>query len=54
MSHIRTPEEREQWAEDHGYKRGKCPRCRRTIWSDSLMECSCGWAENEDKEPEDE
>lgn len=23
-------------AEDHGYQSGKCPRCHRTIWSDSL------------------
>jgi len=36
--------QREEWADDHGYQKGSCPRCHRTCWSDTgRFECShCG------------
>jgi hypothetical protein len=30
--------------DDHGYQRGKCPRCGRVVWSDTCrFECVCGY-----------
>lgn len=32
----------EQWADDHGYQRGLCPRCKRVLWSDTgEFSCPC-------------
>jgi hypothetical protein len=34
---------REESAESYGYQRGSCPRCHRTVWSDTpVFECVCG------------
>lgn len=36
-------EEKEQWADDHGYSRYRCPKCHKTFWTDSAVECpTCG------------
>jgi uncharacterized Zn finger protein (UPF0148 family) len=37
-------EKLEEWGEDHGYTRGRCPRCHRTLWTDTgYFECNyCG------------
>ena len=37
-----TWEEKEEWADDHGYSRGRCA-CGRSTWSDTgVMDCGCG------------
>lgn len=39
----RTQEEKEQWADDHGYMRYRCPKCHKTFYDDSSPVCpSCG------------
>ena len=37
-------EKLEEWGEDHGYIRGRCPRCHRILWTDTgYFECDyCG------------
>jgi len=52
---------RDERAESYGYQRGRCPRCKRTVWSDTpAFECPCGWNnlppedESEDETDEDE
>lgn len=46
---MRTMSDREQWAEDHGYSRYRCPSCHRTFWSDSGPHCEyCDTPEPED------
>lgn len=33
----------EEWAEDHGYQRSRCPICKRTFYTDSNDPCPhCG------------
>mgnify|MGYP001615680103 CR=1 FL=1 len=43
-------------AESYGYQRGRCPRCHRTVWSDtSVFECSyCGLNSGDGESTEDE
>jgi len=50
-----TTEERDEWADDHGYTRGRCPNCHRIVWSDTgYFECSyCGSHTGDDKEDEE-
>lgn len=32
----------DDWAEDHGYRRGRCSECARTVWTDTgVFECPC-------------
>jgi hypothetical protein len=34
--------DRDEWADDHGYSRGRCA-CGRSTWSDTgVMDCGCG------------
>ncbi len=38
--------EMEEWAEDHGYSRYRCPNCKYTFWTDSAVVCErCGEGE---------
>ena len=41
----RTHEEREEWADDHGYQQYRCPGCHKLYYSDSgpIGNCPCGW-----------
>lgn len=55
-----TWEEKEEWADDHGYVRGRCA-CGRRTWSDTgVFDCGCGAtideleAAEEEEEPEPE
>ena len=57
--------DQDEWADDHGYARGRCA-CGRRTWSDTgVMDCGCGATiaeleaaeadeEEEDEEPEAE
>jgi rubrerythrin len=38
---MMTPEEREEWADDHGYVRYRCPHGHGSFWSDSGPEGNC-------------
>lgn len=43
-----SSEDRDRWADDHGFSRGRCPACHRSIWIESgcLVECdTCGWSQ---------
>lgn len=46
-----TPEEREEWADDHGYYHYTCRKCGKSGWTDTSPECDCG-GDNEAKEDE--
>ena len=47
--------QREEWADDYGYQSGKCPRCHRTVWSDTtVFECSCGFNNIPEEDQEEE
>ena len=47
-----TQEERYEMADDLGYQSGRCPRCHRTVWTDTgRFVCVCG--EDSDPEPEE-
>lgn len=44
-------EEMREWAEDHGYSRGRCPVCGSVVWSDTgVFECPCGYDIDEENE----
>lgn len=48
-------EEREEWADLHGYRSGRCPRCHATVWSDGgLFVCGCGASSATEDDEEDE
>lgn len=49
------PETRDDIADKYGYQHGKCPRCHRSIWSDtSVFDCVCGWTnEPEENQPDE-
>jgi hypothetical protein len=47
-----TQDERDEVADQYGYQRGRCPKCGRTVWSDTAsFDCSCGW--RDEPEPEE-
>lgn len=46
-------EDQEDWANDHGYCRYKCPECGRTFWTDGDPRGECCEVEGGDEEEEE-